>query len=191
MTARTHDLFAFSFLVTAACVITPAAISVPTLFTSVIGNVVGALIPDMDQASNRLWDLLPGGNAVGKIFRHLFLGHRTISHSLLGAFLLYQLLLFSLPKIFNVNYVNTNILLVSIMLGFVSHLFADSLTKEGIPLFFPFGIKIGFPPIKLFRIKTDSWVEHLVVLPLLVVYIAFIFVNNQSTFLSLFHSVAS
>ena len=191
MTARTHDLFAFAFLVTAAVAFTPRTISVPTIFTSVVGNVVGALIPDMDQASNRLWDLLPGGNAVGKIFRHLFLGHRTISHSFIGGLLLYKLLLFVLPRLLNSSYVDIHIVLISIMLGFVSHLFADALTKEGIPLFFPFKLKIGIPPIKLLRVVTDSWVEHIIVLPLVLVYIAYIFINHQYIFINMFKSVAS
>ncbi len=185
MTARTHDLFAFAFLVTAAVYAPPSVLTVPTLFTSVVGNVVGALIPDLDQASNRLWDLLPGGNFVGRVFRHLFLGHRTISHSLLGGYLLFRLLEFSLPRIFNSNYVDIHVVLVSIMLGFVSHLIADGLTKEGIPLFFPLGLKVGFPPIRFFRVTTDSWVEHLIVLPLVLVYIGYFFVNHQGEFISL------
>jgi len=65
MTARTHDVFAFASLITVAAIYPPNSLNLATLFTSLIGNVVGALIPDMDQATNRLWDLLPGGNFVG------------------------------------------------------------------------------------------------------------------------------
>jgi inner membrane protein len=189
MTARTHDLFGFASLLTAAALFPQSSMTLPTLMTSVVGNVVGALIPDMDQASNRLWDLLPGGNWVGKVFRHLFIGHRTISHSILGAVLLFKLLDFGLPKIFNPTTVDVHVLLVSIMIGFVSHLVADSLTKEGIPLFFPFSIKIGFPPIKFMRVTTGSFVENWVVLPAIVGYILWIVQQNQEAFLTLFRNI--
>lgn len=185
MTARTHDLCAFACLATATALFPPIAISLPTLLTSLVGNIVGGLIPDMDQASNKLYDLLPGSDFTGKIVGKLFLGHRNISHSLLGGYLLYKLLEFVLPRLFNTNYVDPQILLISIMLGFASHLFADSLTREGIPLFFPFKIKIGFPPFRFMRVTTDSWVEHLVVLPAVVVYTAFIFYYHQSEFFTL------
>lgn len=185
MTARTHDLLAFAFLATAAVYVPPVALTVPTLFTSIVGNVVGSLIPDLDQASNRLWDLLPGGNFVGRVFRHAFLGHRTISHSLLGGYILYKFLEFALPRVFNGNYVDAHVVLVSIMLGFVSHLVGDAITKEGIPLFFPFKIKFAFPPLRLLRVTTDSWVEHLVILPLILLYLGYFFVDHQGAFISL------
>lgn len=191
MTARTHDMFAVAFLTTAFVVSPPGSISASTLFASLVGNVVGGLIPDIDQASNRLWDLLPAGNFLGKIFRHLFLSHRTISHSLLGGFLLFKALEAVLPKIFNAQYVNTDILLVAIILGFVSHLFADSLTKEGIPLFFPFSIKVGVPPLRFLRVGTDTWVEHLFVLPIVISYVVYLFVNHKNLFIDLLRNVAA
>ena len=189
MTARTHDLFAFASLLTVIVVFPPAAVTLPTLMTSVVGNVVGALAPDMDQASNRLWDLLPGGNWVGKVFRNLFIGHRTISHSLLGAFLFYKLLEFGLPRIFNPTTVDVSILMASMMIGFISHLVADGLTKEGIPLFFPLPLKIGFPPIKFMRVTTGSFVENWIVLPAVVGYILWVVQQNQGVFLTLFRNI--
>ena len=174
MTARTHDAFAFASLVTVAAFYPPETLSVATLFTSLIGNVVGALTPDLDQASNRLWDLLPVGNIVGKIFRPLLLAHRTLSHSILGGLVYYKLLEFVLPKILNPDYVNINIVFGSIMIGFVSHLIADSLTKEGIPLFFPFKIKIGIPPFSFFRVTTGSFIEKGIVLPGVAVYLVWL-----------------
>ena len=72
MTARTHDAFAFASLVTVAAFIPPASLNLLTLFAAIVGNIVGALISDMDQAGNRLWDLLPAGDTIGKIFRRVF-----------------------------------------------------------------------------------------------------------------------
>src|SRR3990167_6754525 len=105
MTARTHDAFAFASLITAAVYYPPQSLNLATLFTSFVGNVIGSLIPDMDQASNRLWDLLPAGNFLGKIFRRLFISHRSISHSLLGGYILYRLLVIVLPILFNTDYI--------------------------------------------------------------------------------------
>src|SRR3989338_7333367 len=83
MTARTHDAFAFASLLTVAVLFPPASLNLVTLVGGIVANIIGSLIPDMDQASNRLWDLLPAGDHLGKIFRRLFLKHRTLSHSLL------------------------------------------------------------------------------------------------------------
>lgn len=177
MVARTHDIIAFASLMTVAALQPPGTLTVPTLMTCIIGNVVGSLTPDLDQASNRLWDMLPAGNLMGRIFRRVFLRHRTISHSLIGAYLYYRLLEWGLPKLFNPSYVDTHVLLMSIMIGFISHLVADAMTKEGIPLLFPSPLKFGFPPLRLFRITTDSWVEHWVVLPVVIMYI-FWFIGN-------------
>lgn len=171
MTARTHDAFAFASLITVAAIFPPGELSLYTAAASIVGNIVGGLIPDMDQASNRLWDLLPAGDAMGKIFRRIFIKHRSITHSLLGVFLIYKLLEFVLPKLLNPLYVNSQIVFVSIMIGYISHLFADSLTKEGLPLFFPLGITVGIPPIKFLRITTDSWAEKFLILPGVGIYI--------------------
>src|SRR3972149_5543837 len=145
MTARTHDLVAFASLLTVASIIPPAELNFSTTVTCLVGSVIGALAPDMDQATNRLWDLLPAGNITGRILRKLMLSHRTVSHSLLGIFLLYKILLNIMPVFFNENYVDIQIVISSIMIGFISHIAADSLTKEGVPLLFPFKWKIGFP----------------------------------------------
>lgn len=189
MTARTHDMFAFGSLITAVALFPPSAVNVPTLLTCIVGNIVGALIPDMDQATNRLWDLLPAGNFMGKVFRHLFLSHRTISHSLLGTFIIYKFLEWGLPLVFNPAYVDVHLLLMSVMIGLISHLFADALTKDGIPLFFPLEFKIGIPPLRILRVTTGSFIENWVVLPLTIVYAAIIFHEYQSVFLTLFRNM--
>ena len=100
MTARTHDAFAFAGLITVATHFPPTSLNLTTLFAAVVGNIVGSLIPDMDQASNRLWDLLPAGDHLAKIFRRLFLKHRTLTHSFLGVFLIFNI---NLPSFFPKN----------------------------------------------------------------------------------------
>ncbi len=180
MTGRTHDAIAFAALVTAANYYPPTSLNFLTLIASLIGTTIGALSPDLDQATNRLWYFLPGGNLAGKIFQPLFLGHRNLSHSLLGAYFYHKVLHWLLPHILNGQYVNINLVYLSIMIGYISHLVADSVTEEGLPLFFPFKLKVGFPPIASWRIKTDHWFEHLVVLPGTLVYLAwFVIVHRE------------
>lgn len=185
MTSRTHDVFAFSSLMTVSAYYPPSLLNTATLAVSLIGNIVGSLLPDIDQASNRLWDLLPAGNSLGRVFRKLFLSHRTISHSLLGIFLVYKLLWWVIPKIFNPNNLNSTIIIYSIMIGFISHLVLDLFTEEGLPLFFPIKWKIGFPPISSWRITTGKWFEKLVVFPGIIAYSFWFAFHNQEKLLGI------
>ena len=165
MTARTHDAFAFASLVTIAVYYPPESLNLLTLFAAIIGNNIGALMPDMDSAANRLWDLLPAGNFLGRIFKRIFYKHRTLSHSLLGLFIIYKALSWLLPKFLNSLYIDSNIVLAGIMIGYISHLISDSLTKEGLPLLFPFKFNFGIPPISSLRITTGKWVEKYLIFP--------------------------
>jgi membrane-bound metal-dependent hydrolase YbcI (DUF457 family) len=83
MTARTHDASAFASLVTVATLHPPKNLNLMTLVGSIIAADIGSLIPDLDDAGNRLWDLLPAGDRVGKMLRKIFFRHRTLSHSVI------------------------------------------------------------------------------------------------------------
>jgi inner membrane protein len=191
MTARTHDIIAFASLMSVAAYFPPGELNVMTGSAAIVGNVVGALVPDMDQATNRLWDLLPVGNFFGNIFRNLMLHHRTISHSILGGFIFYKLLNFAVPKFLNPAYVNANIVVASIMIGFISHVAADMVTKEGVPLFFPLPFKIGFPPFEALRITTGKFVEKFIVFPGVIAYIVWLVANKKEELLSLIKLIHS
>lgn len=191
MTARTHDAFAFASLVTVSAFYQPESLSVLTLFSSLIGNNIGALIPDMDSAGNRLWDLLPAGDQVGKVFRRIFYKHRTLSHSILGFYLIYQLLDFVLPKLLNPASVDPTIVLYSIMIGYLSHLLADCLTREGLPLLFPFKFSFGIPPIKMLRVRTGKKFEKYIVYPGVWVYLLFFINFNQEKLVNILRLVES
>lgn len=185
MTSRTHDIGAFASLVTVAVNYPPTSLNASTLVVSLVGNIVGSLLPDIDQATNRLWDLLPAGNFLGKIFRGFFISHRTISHSLLGIYLLSKLLWWFLPKVFNPGFIYNQIVYSSVMIGFISHLLIDAFTEEGIPLFFPIKWKIGFPPFKHWRIETGKWFEKFVVFPGIIVYLFWYAITNQEKLISI------
>ena len=191
MTSRTHDLIAFASLLTVASLNPPTQLNISTTISCLVGSVVGALAPDMDQATNRLWDLLPAGNLVGKLLRNLMLRHRTISHSLLGIFLFYKLLDFAIPKLLNPAYVNGQLVIAAIMIGLISHIAADMFTKEGVPILFPITVKVGIPPIEALRITTGKFMETFLVFPGVLAYIFWLVVNRREVFVSLVRLIES
>lgn len=191
MTARTHDAFAFASLVTVSAFYPPASLNLLTLFAVIIGNNIGALMPDMDSASNRLWDLFPAGDVLGKVFRRIFYKHRTLSHSFLGLFIVYKVLEWILPKFLNPSFIDPRVVLLGIMVGYVSHLISDSLTKEGLPLLFPFKLDFGLPPIKSLRVTTGKWVENYIIYPGVWVYLGIFIYYNQSRVTEILNLISS
>jgi len=183
--SRTHNLIAFASLTTAAVYFPPGKLTLATVLVALIANAVGSLLPDLDQASNRLWGLLPGGNSTGKILKDALLGHRTLSHSLLGLFIVYKITWWLFPKLFNASFIDPDIIALSLLNGYISHLCADGITEEGLPLLFPFKWKFGFPPIKALRIKTDHWFEHLVIFPGVLVYLGWLIYTHWQMLLKI------
>ena len=179
MTGRTHDAIAFSALVTVAAFYPIEGMTIYTLFGGVVGNIIGGVLPDIDQAGNRLWDLLPAGNYLGKVFRRVFYKHRTLTHSFLGLSIIWKAMQYLTHAFVNPAFADPNIIFVAIMIGYISHLFADSLTEEGIPLLFPLKFKFGIPPITSWRIVTGGWFENYVIMPGILVYLVF-FIRNQA-----------
>ena len=189
MTARTHDIIAFAALITLGVLYPPDSLNLVTSGGAVVGNIVGSLLPDLDQASNTLWHLTPLPPLTGGIGRKLFLGHRTISHSILGILIVYFLLTTFLPLIMNASYINIPIITASIMIGYISHLAADSVTKEGLPLLFPLKFKFGLPPAKALRITTGKFTEKFIVFPLTLSYIVWFVGSHQEEALTLLRSI--
>ena len=178
MTARTHDLFAFASLLTVASFFPPGNFNVLTLVGAVLAADIGALIPDMDNGGNKLWHFLPAGEKTGRILKGIFYKHRSFTHSLIGVYLIYKFFSWLLPKFLNPAFLDPVIVLSALMIGYISHLIADSLTEEGIPLFWPLRINFGFPPFKSWRIKTGKWFENFVIYPSIWVYIVW-FINME------------
>lgn len=180
MTARTHDIIAFASLITIATLNPPESLNIHTATLAIVANIIGSLIPDMDQAGNRLWDLTPASDFTGRIGRRIFMGHRSISHSIVGVFIIYKLLQFVLPLVFNSDYINSEVILSSIMIGYISHLASDMVTRDGLPLLFPIKLKFAVPPLASLRVRTGSFVEKFVVFPLVLTYIFWFIFNHQT-----------
>lgn len=191
MTAKTHNAFAIASLITIATFYPPKDLNVITLVSSVIAANIGALIPDMDQAGNKLWDLFPAGDTIGKFVRRVFYKHRTLTHSLVGMYIIYEFLNWILPKFLNPAFISPTTITWSIMIGYASHLLADGLTEEGVPLLFPINLNFGIPPIKKWRIKTGKWFENFIIYPAVWIYLLLFINTYQDKLVNLLKSISS
>lgn len=192
MTARTHDMAAITALLVVLLVSMPESIRLSTLLLAVVANQLGGIAPDIDQPTAPLWHNLPEGHVIGKVFGKLLGGHRFISHSIIGfalfGWISYLLLNFLHPIM---PHVDTNLVWYAFLIGYASHLVMDTFTKEGVPWFLPIPVKFGFPPVKDLRVTTGKWVETLVVLPLLVIFDAWLCWGHYDRLVTILHRIVS
>lgn len=118
------------------------------------------------------------------------MGHRNLTHSFLGVFLVYHILKFLLYIFLNPQFVNIDIIFASMMIGYISHLVGDALTKDGLPLLFPLKLKFGFPPFSALRITAGNWIENLIILPGAAAYIFWFIGNNHDEFVRLLRVIS-
>src|SRR5580698_7666861 len=174
MTARTHDLAAVTALGIVYLYSSQPTMTLATVIVAVFANLIGGITPDIDQPTAPLWRNLPIGKYFGKMFDDLSGGHRFLTHSILGlvifGFLGHWLLIFLQPIMHSVN---IGLVWWAFMIGMLSHLVMDTLTKEGVPWLLPVPFKFGVPPLKAFRITTGKAVETWVVFPLLILFNAY------------------
>ncbi len=186
MTARTHDVAAITFLGVAFIVSPLEKISLITFVLCILFNQIGGVLPDIDQPTAPFWKNLPMSRPIGRVVDKALLGgHRFITHSLLGL-VLFSLLLTFLLRLLKTTNINLHLVLFSFMIGYLSHLIMDSMTKEGVPWLIPITKKLGFPPIKRLRMTTGSIIEHMIVLPSLVVFDLILITQNYSFILNFF-----
>lgn len=184
MTGRTHDLAAFTTLTFLVASQPLVHMSLATFGVAIAANMIGGVFPDIDQPTGVLWKKIPAGTIFGKIM-HPFLGaHRTISHSLLGAFLAALLAKIVLSYTHTFLLVDNQIVFLCFMLGVVSHLIMDTFTKEGVPWLFPIPIRFGIPPIKALRITTGKLIETSFVFPGLLILNGYLIYSHYSKFLN-------
>lgn len=189
MTARTHDLAAISALAVVFASVSVAPITLSTVVLAVFANLIGGITPDIDQPTAPFWRNLPVGKYLGKIFDKMLGGHRFISHSIIGlalfGFLFHWLLVFLQPIM---PHVNIGYVWWAFMIGMVSHLVMDTLTKEGVPWLLPLPFKLGFPPIKAWRVTTGAWVEVWVVFPFILLLDAWLALHHSQQIIHLLHT---
>lgn len=186
MTARTHDVAALAALTAWILAAPPGAITVGTALAAVLANQIGGIAPDVDQPTAPLWRNLPVGRYLGKVFGAFVGGHRFFSHSLLGVatfsgltLLLLEFLQPIMPRI------DIGFVWVAFIVGMLSHLIMDTLTKEGVPWLLPLPQKFGIPPIRAWRITTGKKAENLIVLPCLIVLVIWLCASHYNTLTNL------
>ncbi|HVV26037.1 MAG TPA: metal-dependent hydrolase [Candidatus Saccharimonadales bacterium] len=188
MTARTHDLAAVTALGIVYLASSQPVITLSTAIVAVVANLIGGVTPDIDQPTAPLWRNLPVGKFFGRIFDALAGGHRFLTHSLLGlaifGFLAHWLLIFLEPVMGSVD---IGLVWWAFMIGMASHLVMDTLTKEGVPWLLPIPIKLGFPPLKRWRITTGKWVEAWLVFPALLVLNLWLYTHYHQQVLYILH----
>lgn len=167
MTGKTHQ--SIGLLAVSAYFLTQAKIEYAPATLSVVlaCSYIGSLLPDIDQPAGKLWQDLPLGRVLGKL-SDPFLEHRNITHSILGFLLVgigVRYLLRSFPDYWGLN---EFLVFICFMIAYASHLVADMLTEQGIPVFFPYQRMLGIPPrpFQKVRIKTGKWFENLIIFPL-------------------------
>lgn len=178
MTGRTHDLAAFTAISWVFVETGMPAMSLGTLLSAVAVGFLGGLFPDLDNASSDFWDKIPGGSLWGKVLSPLLGGHRMITHSLLGLGLAAWLVSWLLVRVGGFLVVDRQIVWGAFVVGYVSHLVADSVTKEGVPLFFPVPVRIGFPPVRWLRMETGEKLEKYLVYPGLLMAVVYVYASN-------------
>ncbi len=191
MTGRTHDLAAFTALTLYLSYQPIPQMSLATALAAVGANMIGGLLPDIDDKNADIWDKIRGGSLFSRIIKPLIGGHRMISHSILGILLfgLITDLLFKWASMFIL--VDMTIVWWSLMIGYISHLVTDSLTVEGVPWLFPLPIRFGFPPLKKLRIKTGGILETALIYPGLVILNGYLIYLHYPKFLALLKSLIS
>lgn len=188
MTGRTHDLAAVTALGVVVLAQPPRTVTLATAIVAVFANLVGGIVPDVDQPTAPFWRNLPVGKYFGRVFGALNGGHRFLTHSLLGlvlfGFFAHWLLVVLHPVMSSVN---IGLVWWAFMIGMISHLIMDTFTREGVPWLLPIPIKVGFPPVKSLRVSTGKFVEKFVIFPGLVVFNGFLYFANYDKLLAILH----
>lgn len=121
------------------------------VFFFFVGSYVGALFPDIDQKKSSISRALPFlAKTFGAKCRH-----RGFTHSLL-CLGIFSLILFIISFLSEFNIIISS-LCFGFVSGYISHLFLDLLTSDGIEIFYPCktNFKLGF-------IKTGSKAEKFI-----------------------------
>jgi inner membrane protein len=188
MLARTHDVAAITALAVVVLVNPVPEVTLSTVILALVANQIGGIAPDIDQPTAPFWRNLPVGGIFGRFIDKLLGGHRFLSHSLLGValfgFLAKILLTFMHPVMPKVD---IQLVWYAFLIGMVSHLIMDTITKEGVPWLLPIPVKFGIPPLRKLRMTTGKSLEKILVLPLLLATDLWILHANYPAILDYVH----
>lgn len=188
MTGKTHQIVGISAGLTYCLASNQPKYDPATFGAVLVFSILGALLPDIDQPTSKLWHYLPFGHTAAKI-SDPFLDHRNITHSMLGVVIVGTVFYYLLRLFPSYWGIDSHLVFIVTMISYLFHLFADMFTNEGIPLFFPYHRFFGLPP-KPFdgaRIASGKWFENLIIFPIVTIYlIIFILINISNIKMILF-----
>ena len=177
MTWPTHTLMGISTLWLLALL--PSEIIGYDFGTLAACAALGALLPDLDASESKIKHL----KLLGTQFKPFLLPaqivsrseqHRGLLHSLAGLAFITTV---TVPIVFWTGWAPV----VSILLGYASHLAGDAMTKSGIRLLYPRSTRFHLLPIHL-RITTGSFAEDCLLLPLAFVAVALLLRQLSTAF---------
>jgi len=94
-----------------------------------------------------------------------------------------------LPSIERILLVDMEVIKWAFLIGYASHLFADALTSEGIPLLFPFQKMYAFSPVKFMRIRTGGIREKWIIFPGLLLLNGYLLYSKYPVYISFFKTI--
>ncbi len=161
MTWPTHTLFGISTLWLLAPL--PPEILQANWGVLAVAAAFGALLPDLDASESKIKHLkIPNTQIKPFMLPALVISrsdqHRGLLHSLAG---LGMIALFSTPAMWWAGWAPV----VTLLLGYASHLMADAATKSGIRLFYPDSKRFHLLPLS-WRFTTGSIAEEALIAPL-------------------------
>lgn len=114
----------------------PNLLSLVSSAILITGASIGCVLPDIDSATSKI-SKKPLFKPLSKVIRKRF-GHRGATHSLILSLLILSLLICSSYMFRGVAFFIYSNFIIGLACGYLSHLFLDFITIEGIPLFYPF-----------------------------------------------------
>lgn len=176
MVWQTHTAFGFVFTM-----ILLYLIGLPPSWLALGLALLGSLMPDLDASESKIKYLkLKWGQRRTDFFRpfkllseiaHPLLGHRGVLHSFLAIFV--GLITITLLYFF---FGGSLTWYMAFLLGYCSHLLADSLTPTGIPALYPYQHTIRLLP-RAYAIRTGSFADYLFLLTSLAILLCALYLS--------------
>jgi membrane-bound metal-dependent hydrolase YbcI (DUF457 family) len=188
MTGKTHQIIGLTAGLATLVHFTPSVYSPATVGFALAGAHIAALLPDIDQPASTIWRSFPMGRVLGEISNPFF-QHRNITHSIVGTILAALGMFWLLSHAPTYWGVHKAVVLVVWLAAYLSHLLADMVTVQGIPVFFPHQHMYGIPPrpFQALRIETGQWFENFLIFPIVnLLFLALVWVNLPILKLMLF-----
>ncbi|MEI4259966.1 MAG: metal-dependent hydrolase [Candidatus Dasytiphilus stammeri] len=140
MTAKGHAIFAIALAIFSKRAHLTPILTHGDWWHIISAAILTSLLPDIDHPRSLLGQHLKWLSASMRVI----FGHRGFTHSILA--------LAAAVKIFNLTLLLSRVIIPDdvsqgMIIGYISHLIADSLTPAGIPLLWPLRWKLRFPII--------------------------------------------